>query len=63
MEFFDKIMDSLIEEFEKRFFALGQVCSQFQFLWGKTPSGAKEEDFEDFVKIFGEKYPEDAYRT
>lgn len=56
-------MDSLIEEFEKRFFALGQVCSQFQFLWGKTPSGAKEEDFEDFVKIFGEKYPEDAYRT
>lgn len=59
VEFFDKIMYSLVEEFEQRFSALRQVCSHFQFLWGKTLDEAKEEDLADLVKILAAKYPQD----
>lgn len=59
VEFFDKVMNELIQEMQNRFENLRQTSEEFSFLWGMKLNVSKTEDLQNCVKDIVLKYDKD----
>jgi len=58
-EFFNQLMDNLIQEMDSRFARMKSCCDDFQFLWGKGLENFAEQEVENHVKDLCSKYEND----